>query len=425
MVLNPDPYLLFLGVTGLAVLGIVVIPRLVANRPLSLPIFYVTFGALVFGVAQILQIPEPLSNGVLVEKVTELGVILALMSAGLKLDRSPSVREWSSTWRLLGLTMPLTIAAAALLGWGVAAFAIPTAVLLGAVVAPTDPVLASEVQVEEPMEGTEEEPLEEEAGMQQEVQFALTSEAGLNDSLAFPFTYLAIVMSKYGVHPSNWIDKWVGEYVFYKLTVGLVAGVVLGWGLGRLVFRVTVRGRIAESVRGLEALGATLFIYGVTELINGYGFLAVFVGALVLRHYEGRHEYNKTLHDLAEKSEHLMMAFFMILFGGALATGLLDPLTPVDVAVALALVFLVRPLSGLVGLLGFDRDIRERTVMSFLGVRGLGSFFYLAYAMNEASFSGIDRLWALVGCVVLISVLVHGVTATPAVEWISRDEASG
>lgn len=196
-------------------------------------------------------------------------------------------------------------------------------------------------------------------------------------------------------------------------------------GARRLVFRVTVRGRIAESVRGLEALGATLFIYGVTELINGYGFLAVFVGALVLRHYEGRHEYNKTLHDLAEKSEHVMMAFFMILFGGALVTGLLDPLTPMDVVVALAIVFLVRPVSGLVGLLGFERDIRERTVMSFLGVRGLGSFFYLAYAMNEASFSGIDRLWALVGCVVLISVLVHGVTATPAVEWISRDEAPG
>ncbi len=118
IVLSPDPYLLFLAVVGLAVLGIVIIPRLVANQPLSLPIFYVGFGALVFGGAQILQIPDPLSNGVLVEKVTELGVILALMSAGLKLDRSPSVREWSSTWRLLGLTMPLSIAAAALLGWG-------------------------------------------------------------------------------------------------------------------------------------------------------------------------------------------------------------------------------------------------------------------------------------------------------------------
>ncbi|WP_224334709.1 cation:proton antiporter [Haloprofundus halobius] len=414
-----EPYIVALTVLGLALLGVAVLPRVVSERPISLPMFYVALGAIVFTLPLGLPDPNPLKYGTLAEKIAELGVILALMSAGLKLDRAPTLAGWASTWRLLAVTMPLSIAAAALLGFGVLGFAIPTAALLGAVIAPTDPVLASEVQVESPGEGDEAEMAEGQPGKADEVRFALTSEAGLNDSFAFPFTYLAIALATKGLAPGNWVGDWVTVDVLYRIVVGLLGGVVVGYLLAALVFRVTAETRLAQSVEGLEALGGTLIAYGLTELVNGYGFLAVFVAALILRGVERRHDYNETLHSVAEKGEQALMTLVMVLFGGALVTGLLDPLTLVDVAVALVIVLLVRPIAGVVGLLGFSRDWRERAAIAFFGIRGIGSFYYLAYALNSAAFPDAPRLWALVGCTVLISVVIHGVTATPAVDWVS------
>ncbi|MFC5970702.1 cation:proton antiporter [Halomarina salina] len=405
-----------LAVAGVVVLGVTLLARVVPDRPISLPVLYVLFGAIAFSLPLGFPVPDPLDYGDLTERLAELGVIVALMGTGLKLDRRPGWPEWQSTARLLVVTMPLTIAGAAALGWGVLGFALPTAMLLGAVVAPTDPVLAAEVQVEDPGEGSEGEEVSDREGMADEVRFALSSEAGLNDSLAFPFTYLAILFAFVGASPSNWAGEWLLNFVVYKLVVGLVAGVAFGWVLARLVFASEARTVLGRSLKGVEALGGTLVVYGATELLNGYGFLAVFVAALVVRDYERGHEYDETLHEVTEMAEYLLMVGVMVLFGGALVSGLLDPLTVEAALVAVACVFLVRPLAGLVGLLGFDRNWSERATIAFFGIRGLGSFYYLAYALNHAPFPDADLLWAVVGLVVLVSVVVHGVTATPVVE---------
>ena len=410
-----------LVVAGVVILGVALLPRVISDRAISLPILYVAFGAAVFSLPLGFPAPDPFAFSRLTERLTELGVIVALTGAGLKLDRRPGWPEWQSTTRLLAVTMPLTIVAAAALGWGVVGFTIPTAVLLGAVVAPTDPVLAAEVQVEEPGEGTEDETAPDREGMGDEVRFALTSEAGLNDSLAFPFTYLAVLLALVGVAPADWAGEWLLVFVAYKLGVGLLAGIVLGWILARLVFASQAQSSLAQSLTGIEALAGTLLVYGVTELINGYGFLAVFVAALILRDYERDHDYNHALHGVTEMTEYLLMVGVMVLFGGALVNGLLDPLTPGVMLVGLALVFLVRPLAGLVGQVGFDRPLSERATIAAFGIRGLGSFYYLAYALNHAPFSGADTLWALVGFVVLVSVVVHGITVTPVIERLDAD----
>jgi len=414
-------YNLGLVVAGAGILGVALLSRIVPERPVSLPILYLGFGAVVFSLPIGLPAPDPIEHGELAERLAELGVIVALMGAGLRLDRPPQWPEWQSTARLLAVTMPLTIAAAALLGWGVLGFAAPTAMLLGAVVAPTDPVLASEVEVEAPGEGSEDEPMPEAEGMYQEIKFALTSEAGLNDSLAFPFTYLAVLFALVGAAPSNWFGEWALFYVGYKLAVGLIGGLVAGRVLARLVFLSRARTQLAQSLKGLEALAGTLFVYGATELANGYGFLAVFVAALAIRDHEQGVMYNQELHAIAEMTEYLLMVAIVVLFGGALATGLLDPLTVELAAVGLALVFVVRPLAGAVGLLGFDRDWRDRATIAFFGIRGIGSFYYLAYALNHAPFPDGDVLWALVGFVVLLSIGVHGVTATPIVQRLEGE----
>src|SRR6056297_188561 len=171
-------------VAGIAIFGAVVLPRVLSDKPMSFPLIYVVAGIALFSLPLGVEIPDPVEHGDLAERLTEFVVIIALTGAGLKLDRPFEWRAWSSTWRLLAITMPLTILATALLGWGVLGTLVPTAVLLGAVVAPTDPVLASDVQATPPTEGMDEEidPEEQEG----EVRFALTSEAGLNDGLAFP-----------------------------------------------------------------------------------------------------------------------------------------------------------------------------------------------------------------------------------------------
>ncbi len=405
---------------GVVLLGVGVLPRLIGNRPVSLPIFFVGFGVVVFSLPFVPFVPDPLQQGETAERLAELGVIVALMAVGLKIDRPPGLAEWSVTWRLLAVTMPLSIAGAAVLGWWTVGLVVPTAVLLGAVIAPTDPVLASEVQVGDPGEGMADE-TELDGNREKEVRFALSSEAGLNDGLAFPFTNLAVALALVGLAPGNWVGEWLLVDVVYRIAVGTLAGVALGWLLARIIFITVPQTEVARSVQGVEALAGTLLVYGLTELAGGYGFIAVFVAATMIRNYERTHEYNEPLHRITELTEQIVMALVMVLFGGALAGGLLAPLTLDAILAAVAIVFVVRPAAGLVGLLGFERDWAERATVAFFGIRGLGSFYYLSHGLNEGVFPDADLLWAVVGLVVLISVVVHGIAATPIVSMVEAE----
>lgn len=371
-----------------------------------------------------LQSFHPMDYGVLTEHVTELGVIISLMGAGLKIDRRIGWKNWGSTWRLLGVTMILSIILASLIGWWVAAFAPVTALLLGAVIAPTDPVLASEVQVGEPGEGKtskKHDEADDDSEVEDEVRFSLTSEAGLNDALAFPFTNLAIALALAGVSTQPWWHSWLLIDVFYKLAVGGV----LGWGLGKLLARLLLsmpaQSQMAKSMLGLGTLAATLLLYGVTEMVGGYGFLAVFIGALTIRDYERDHEYHAYLHIFAEKAEQLLMAGILLGLGGAIAGGLLAPITWPLVAAAVLIVLVVRPVAGMVGFVGLRKvPWREKLAISFFGIRGIGSLYYLSYALNQYYFPNAEALWALVALVVVISIVLHGVTATPVMDWLDR-----
>src|SRR5688572_310398 len=317
---------------------------------------------LVFALPLDLPDPDPLVHGELTEHLAEVCVIVALMGAGLKLDRPVGWRRWSSTWRLLAVAMPVTIAVMAGLGWWWAGLAPAAAVLLGSALAPTDPVLASDVQVGEP---TEDEDSED------EVRFALTSEAGLNDALAFPFVYAAITIA---AHES--LLRCVAVAVVYKLAVGLLLGLGTGWLLGKLFFRATKDAvRLAKHAEGFVALAATFFAYGVTELAGGYGFLAVFVCAVSIRASERNHSYHQVLHDFAEQIERLLTVLLLLLFGGAVVGGLLSSLTWRAAAVGLALVLVVRPLTAWLALRGAPGTRGEHAVIAFFGIRGIGSFF--------------------------------------------------
>lgn len=410
-----DPYILVLGGFGAIVLLTAWLPMVLKELPLSLPIMCVVIGTGIgYGISG--EGPLPLLFPEVTERATELVVIVALMGAGLKLDRPLGWRTWSLTWRLLGITMPLTIAGIALLGWSALALPVTSALLLAALLAPTDPVLASDVQVGPPGSGEED-----------EVRFSLTSEAGLNDGLAFPFTNLAIALAVAAGTADGWLTGWVLEDVLWKIGVGVAAGWAIGKLLAFLTFRLPDRAKLSRTGDGFVALGITCLSYSLTELAHGYGFLAVFVTALALRDAERSHEYHEKLHEFAEQLERLLMMLVLVLFGVSIAGGLLVSLSWPDALAGLVVLLVLRPLAGLVGLAGAGIPLRERFVIGFFGIRGIGSFYYLAYALNEASFPGSERLWAITGFIVLVSILLHGTTVTPVIRWMdrARDQATG
>lgn len=209
--------------------------------------------------------------------------------------------------------------------------------------------------------------------------------------------------------------------MLYKGAVGVAGGLVIGRLLGKLFFRAKRESlRLSRHSEGFLALAATFLAYGLVEVAGGYGFLAVFVAARGIRSAERSHDYHQVLHDFAEQTERLLTVLLLLLFGGAVVTGLLAPLTWPAALAGLALILVIRPLVGFLSLRGAPGRTAEHWVIAAFGIRGIGSFYYLSYALTHADFPGVDLLWATVGFVVLSSVVMHGIAATPVMELLDR-----
>ena len=406
--LLPDTYVVALTGAGLLIALVAWLPLALKRLPLSLPIICIGLGAALFSLPSVGLDPLPWSFPAITERMSELVVIIALMGAGLKIDRAFAWRTWQPTWRLLAITMPFSIAAIALLGW-IAGLPGVTALLLGASLAPTDPVLASDVQVGPPQTGEED-----------TVRFALTSEAGLNDGFAFPFVQLAIALSLAAVSGEPWLLKWLGYNVLWEIGIGIAGGWLVGRAFGWLTFHIPADATLAKTGDGLIAIAATFVSYGLTEMVHCYGFLAVFVTALTLRHSHREHDFQREMHDITEQVERLAMMVVLLLFGGALVSGLFRNVGLVEIGLALAILLVVRPVTGLIGLAGLDATPGEKLTLAFFGIRGIGTIYYVAYGLNHGSFEGGDRLWSIVGLVILASIILHGLTVTPVMRLLDR-----
>lgn len=417
-------------IAGVALLIAVVLPAALTRFAVSAPMILVGLGMLI----GLLPLPpgstlDPVRNRTLIEHLTGVTILVALMGVGLALDRPLSLRDrgswrrWSPTWRLLLVAMPVCIATVALLGWWALGLAPAAALLLGAALAPTDPVLASDVQVEGPRVGTE-----DEIDERDEVRFALTSEAGLNDGLAFPFVHAALLVATAG-SVATWGLRWVAWELIGKVVIGVGAGFVLGKLLATGAFRAPRRSfRLAERGEPLLAVAALLTAYGVAELIGGYGFLAVFTAAMTLRAADPTHGYHEAMHGVVERLERLLTLILLLLLGLAMTHGLLADLDWRGILLAVALIFVIRPLAGLLALGVRARDsedagglsVGERWVTACFGVRGIGSIYYLAYAAGHASFPEERWLWSTVTFTIVLSVFVHGIAVTPVLAWLER-----
>lgn len=405
-----NDYIIALAVIGFAALSMAWVPNLLEKTPFSYAIVYLLLGMLIYLLPLGLPTPDPIWQENYVVRLTELSVIISLMGTGLKIRRKFSFKRWRIPLRLISITMLLSIAAIAFLGWSVLGFSVAGAVLLGAVLAPTDPVLAEQVQVGPPDE--EEEDV---------VRFSLTAEAGLNDGSAFPFTWLAIVLATSAGADSDWFTDWLLRDLLYKVVVGAGVGYLIGRVLAWLIFTLPRKTNFPRAQHGFLALSATLFTYGVTELLHGYGFIAVFVAALAMSGVEEEHEYNVEMHDFVNQVERIAMVVLLVLFGGSLVTGILDSLTWQGALVGLVFLFIIRPVTALPSMLGTYSTLKEKLAVCFFGIRGIGSFFYLSFALDKVGFPEANELWSVVAFIVMVSILLHGITATRAIRSLDTE----
>jgi NhaP-type Na+/H+ or K+/H+ antiporter len=398
-----DLGVLFIGLAVFTAVGALSHQR---ERAFSASLIYLGLGAAAAIAVSALGIGwlDPIDDASTFEHLAEAALVMALFSAGLKLDRPIGWRSWATVTRLLLLAMPLTIGAVALLGAGLLGLSGGAALLLGAALAPTDPVLAGDIGVGPPGDEDEHEP-----------NFALTAEAGLNDGLAAPFVLAGLFVAEQG--GSGWALEWLAADVVWAIAAGIAIGVGIGTLAAWSVKELRSRDMLAATFDGFHAIATALVLYGLTELLGGYGFLGVFAGGIAFRRYEHDHEVNATVHEGAERVEKLLELAVILMLGSTLTIAGLSSPGWQGWLLAVLLLVVVRPLACLLGLVGSRMDQPgEKAFVAWFGVRGVGSVYYAATIVTAGALAPDELSLVVWTCVaaVLVSIAVHGVTAGPS-----------
>jgi len=378
-----------------------------SNKPVSTAMLYLGAGVVAGPLALGLAAPAWQDHSRLLEHLTEVIVLLSLFNSGLKMSVGLHERRWLPPLRLALVSMVVTVLLVTAAGVWLLGLPLGVAVLLGGILAPTDPVLATEVQLES---------LED----RDQLRFALTGEGGLNDGTAFPVVMLGLGLM--GAHEIGaWGWRWVAVDVVWASAIGLAMGGALGTAIGRLVLWLRSRHQAAEGYENFLALGLVGLSYGLAVVAHGYGFLAVFAAGLALRHAERRTADAEMTHAVMSFNEQLDRVGEMV---GVVVLGLLlasVPWVPAALWFVPLALLVVRPLSVWVGLAGSRTSTLQRRLIGWFGIRGIGSLYYLSYALNHGlppEFAPI--LVGLTVAVVVSSILVHGLSVTPLMALYRR-----
>lgn len=422
-------------IAGVLLIGMALAGTVLKRLPLTAAIFYLAAGAALgpWGVG-LLEV-DPLADASWLERLTEIAVVISLFTAGLKLRLPASDRRWRVAILLATVAMVLTIGGIAAVAVALMGLAPGVAVLLGALLAPTDPVLASDVQVEHEHDA-------------EPVRLGLTGEAGLNDGSAFPFVMLGLgLMGLHDVGASGW--RWLTVDLVWAVAAGLGVGTLCGAGVGKLVLYLRREHREAVGLDEFLALGLIAFSYGLTLLVSGYGFLAVFAAGLSMRRIEREEggleapadvvQAGATVEEQATAPEtapaYMARAVLnfneqlerlgelaVVLVLGALLAEVESPAPGLWLAAGLFVV--IRPLATLVALVRAPLSRTQRAFIAWFGVRGVGSMYYLAYALTHGVAAGPARTLADITIVVVaVSIVLHGVSVTPLMRRYSRAAA--
>ena len=400
-----DIYIIYLLVLGLLLLGVTLGSGWISRLPLSDALIYLFVGIVLgpYGLRLIQERP----GAEFLERLAEFVVIVSLFGCGLRINRPLNLWAWNSTVRLIGFLMPISIFAVAAIGHWILGIGWGAAILLGAILAPTDPVLASEVQLAD---------IED----RDELRFGLTSEGGLNDALAFPFVY-------FGLHWlednnwQNWFKQWVAIDVIWAIAAGIIMGIVVAKSVVQIDKYLQKFRPIDEVREDFVSLSTILLTYSLTEVVNGYGFLAVFIAGLVVKNGYYRDKHISQL-EFTEQIEKLLEVAAILVLGAFLRIEPVLHYAGKALLVAGLLIFFIRPVGAWLSTIGSHIHPAKRWLMGWFGIRGVGSLYYLFYALGEGLKGELGEQIAWITYItVVISVILHGISATPLMNWYERN----
>jgi NhaP-type Na+/H+ or K+/H+ antiporter len=435
-----DRFVLLFVVAGALLVTLAVAGSVLKRLPLTAAMLYLVIGAAIGAHGVGLLRFDLVKDAALLERITEIAVLVSLFTAGLKLRLPLRDEKWRVALRLASVSMVVTIGVVTAVAHLLLHMPIGAALLLAAILAPTDPVLASDVQVAD-------------AGDRDRVRFSLTGEAGLNDGAAFPFVMLGLGLL--GLHDIAAWDiegaRWLAVDVAWAIAAGLAVGALLGQIVGAFVLYLRRAHREAVGLDDFLALGLIALSYGVAELVGAYGFLAVFAAGVALRRIERRNVDDESSAPTAvasplvsmdaraeaatdaktapafmaqavlvfnEQIERIGEIFVVLLIGGLLSTALVSW----DAAlIVIVLLFVARPVASLVGLAGSKVKRDQRALIAWFGVRGVGSLYYLTYSITHGLPEPLAlRIGGIVLAVLTVSIVVHGISVTPMMKRYAR-----
>lgn len=445
------------AVVGLLLIVMALGDTVLSRLPLSTSMLYLGAGVIAspvwLGWSHIVIADHP----VIVERLAEVVVLLSLFGSGLKMSLGLSNGRWLLPLRLALTSMLVTVALIAVVGVAWLGLSVGAAILLGGILAPTDPVLASEVQVGDPDD-------------RDRLRFALTGEAGLNDGTAFPFVMLGLgLLGLHDIGELGW--RWLAVDVVWGVAAGIAVGAAFGTLVGRLVLYLRSTHREAVGGDNFLALGLIGISYGVADLIHGYGFLAVFAAGVALRRLEQRASAEAKNAGAREGASLPPLPKPRPGGEGERGTGQVDPFAPIAEEVATdpqhapaymahavlsfneqlerigevaavvaigmllwavkwelaswafvaAVLLLIRPASVALGLARSKTSLTQRGLIGWFGIRGIGSLYYLSYAMHRGIDTALaERLTTLTLSVVVVSIVVHGISVTPLMSFYEK-----
>ncbi|MDB6170857.1 MAG: Na+/H+ antiporter [Chthoniobacteraceae bacterium] len=419
---------------GALLVIVAVVGSFVRRLPLTATMIYLCAGAalgpLGFGILSL----DAQGRSAMLERLAELAVLVSLFTTGLKLRVPLADRRWRIPVRLAFVSMTFTVGLVALTGVFGLGLPLGAAILLGAILAPTDPVLASDVQLSDPHD-------------RDRLRFSLTGEAGLNDGTAFPFAMLGLGLL--GLHDiGSWGWRWWLIDLLWSVAGGISIGALCGTLVGRLVLYLRRKHREGLGRDEFLALGLIGFCYGAALFVHASGFLAVFAAGLFLRRVEhsqtgekpaaeivameteGKREELATGAETApahmaaavlgfnEQIERIAEVGLVLCIGALIAP---QHFRFEEIWFIAVLFLVIRPFSVLAGLAGARIGANERGLAAWFGIRGIGSLYYLMFAVNRGlpGHLAIDLI-SITLTVIAISIVMHGITVTPLMTWYSN-----
>ena len=419
-------------ITGILLIGVALTGSVLKRLPLTAGLLYLGIGAGLGPWGTGLLGLDAVADAEVLERLTEIAVVISLFTAGLKLRLPLSDRRWRTAVLLATAAMIITIGSVTFFATAVIGLPLGVAMLLAAMLAPTDPVLASDVQVQH-------------AHDVEPVRFSLTGEAGLNDGTAFPFVILGLALI--GAHAGDAFGwHWLTIDLVWAVAAGLGVGSLAGAGVGRLVVYLRRVHREAVGLDEFLALGLIALSYGIAVLAQGYGFLAVFAAGVSVRRIEREQSDGTAPNDVlraAQSSEeqatnpdtapaymaNAVLGFneqlerlgelAVVLVVGAMLAHIESAGT--GLAVAAVLFVVIRPLATTMTLWPLRLSRTQRAFIAWFGVRGVGSIYYLAFALTHGVSGPTARLLADITLVVVAaSMVLHGVSVTPLMRRYDR-----